>query len=140
MLGRPYQVSGRVGEGERRGRQIGVPTINLADMPPQKLLPPDGVYAVRVEWRGGRAGGMMNQGPSRPSATAGGRWRRTCSASRATCTASGSGSSGWSGSATSERFPSVEALKQQLERDRTRALAVLAAARPDPAGDLTPER
>ena len=28
-----------------------------------KLLPPDGVYAVRVEWRGGGAGGMMNQGP-----------------------------------------------------------------------------
>ena len=64
MLGRPYRVSGRVVEGARRGRQIGVPTINLGDIPPQKLLPPDGVYAVRVEWRGGRVGGMMNQGAS----------------------------------------------------------------------------
>ena len=49
--------------GERRGRQPGAPTINLAGIPPEKLLPPDGVYAVRVEWRGGRADGMMNQGP-----------------------------------------------------------------------------
>ena len=32
-----------------------------------------------------------------------------------------------------ERFPSVEALKEQLQRDRTRARAVLAAARPDPS-------
>ena len=32
-----------------------------------------------------------------------------------------------------ERFPSVEALKEQLQRDRTRALAVLAAARIDPS-------
>ena len=38
-------------------------TINLTDVPPDKLLPPDGVYAVRVQWRGGRAEGMMNQGP-----------------------------------------------------------------------------
>ena len=53
MLGRPYTVSGLVGHGEHRGRLIGVPTINLVDVPPQKLLPPDGVYAVRVEWRQG---------------------------------------------------------------------------------------
>ena len=63
MLGRPYTVSGVVGHGAGRGRQIGVPTINLTDVPPQKLLPPDGVYAVEVEWRGGRVGGMMHQGP-----------------------------------------------------------------------------
>jgi len=24
---------------------------------------PDGIYAVEVEWRGGRVGGMMHQGP-----------------------------------------------------------------------------
>ncbi len=32
-------------------------------VPARKLLPPDGVYAVWVEWRGGRAAGMLNQGP-----------------------------------------------------------------------------
>ncbi len=71
-LGRPYRVSGRVERGAERGRTIGVPTVNLAP-PESKLLPPDGVYAVRVEWGGGVAGGMMNQG-SRPTVGDGGRW------------------------------------------------------------------
>jgi riboflavin kinase/FMN adenylyltransferase len=133
MLGRPYSVSGVVGEGERRGRLLGVPTINLSDVPPQKLLPPDGVYAVRVEWRGGRAGGMMNQGP-RPTFQDG---RRTLEAHLF----------GFEGNLYGEwvriewverlrdveRFASVEQLQQQLERDRSRAQAVL-AARPDPSG------
>jgi len=63
LLGRPYAVNGTVGRGDGRGRELGVPTINLAGIHPRKLLPPDGVYAVRVEWAGGTAGGMMNQGP-----------------------------------------------------------------------------
>src|SRR5918995_7511430 len=58
MLGRPYGVVGRVGQGERRGRLLGVPTINLNELSPRKLLPPDGVYAVRVEWRGGGQRGV----------------------------------------------------------------------------------
>jgi riboflavin kinase/FMN adenylyltransferase len=63
MLGRRYDLMARVGGGAGRGRKLGVPTINLAGVSPRKQLPPDGVYAVRVEWRGGQAGGMMNQGP-----------------------------------------------------------------------------
>lgn len=63
MLGRRYDLMARVGEGAGRGRKLGVPTINLAGVSARKQLPPDGVYAVRVEWRGGQAGGMMNQGP-----------------------------------------------------------------------------
>jgi len=55
-------VSGVVGRGAGRGRQLGVPTINLTGLSPRKLLPPDGVYAVWVETRTGRFGGMMNQG------------------------------------------------------------------------------
>jgi riboflavin kinase/FMN adenylyltransferase len=62
-LGRPYSVRGVVMRGAGRGRTIGIPTLNLAPPDPRKLLPPDGVYGVRVEWRGGRYGGMMNQGP-----------------------------------------------------------------------------
>ncbi len=129
MLGRPYSVSGVVGQGERRGRTIGVPTINLTDVPPQKLLPPDGVYAVQVEWRGGRTGGMMNQGP-KPTFEDG---RRSLEAHLF----------GFEGELYGEwvriewverlrdirRFASVEQLRQQLERDRGRALAVLGARR-----------
>jgi riboflavin kinase/FMN adenylyltransferase len=130
MLGRPYQVSGRVGHGERRGRLIGIPTINLAEVPPQKLLPPDGVYAVRVEWRGGRAGGMMNQGP-KPTFQDG---RRTLEAHLFDFDGDLYGE--WVRIEWVERlrdvkrFASVEAFQQQLERDQSRARAVLAAAGP----------
>jgi len=129
MLGRRYGVVGRVGEGERRGRPLGVPTINLSELSPRKLLPPDGVYAVRVEWRGGSAGGMMNQGP-RPTFEDGrrvleahifdfdgdlyGEWVRIEWIKRLR---------------DIERFGSVEQLQKQLERDRTRAVAAVAAAR-----------
>ena len=125
MLGRPYGVVGRVGRGEQRGRLLGVPTINLSELSPRKLLPPDGVYAVRVEWRGGHAGGMMNQGP-KPTFQDGRRvleahifdfegdlydeWVRIEWVERLRDV---------------ERFESVERLKQQLQHDRTRALGVL---------------
>ena len=65
-LGRPYSTRGVVERGLGRGRTLGIPTINLAPPDPRKLLPPDGVYAVRVEWRRVRYGGMMNQG-ARPT-------------------------------------------------------------------------
>jgi riboflavin kinase/FMN adenylyltransferase len=62
-LGRLYSVSGRVIGGARRGRTIGFPTLNLGPPPPRKLLPPEGVYAVRVQTPAGPVGGMMNLGP-----------------------------------------------------------------------------
>ena len=62
-LGRLYSVSGRVIEGAQRGRRIGFPTLNLGPPPPRKLLPPEGVYAVRVQTAAGPVGGMMNLGP-----------------------------------------------------------------------------
>jgi riboflavin kinase/FMN adenylyltransferase len=63
LLGRPYSITAPVIRGSARGRKLGYRTINLAITNPRKLLPPDGVYAVRAEWRGGAAGGMMHQGP-----------------------------------------------------------------------------
>jgi riboflavin kinase/FMN adenylyltransferase len=62
LLGRPYVVVGKVEHGAGRGRTIGIPTANLGGVPANKLLPPDGVYAARVETRTGRYGGMLNQG------------------------------------------------------------------------------
>lgn len=62
-LGRPYSVSGRVIRGESRGRALGFPTLNLSAPSPRKLLPPQGVYAVRVQTPRGAYGGMMNLGP-----------------------------------------------------------------------------
>ena len=62
-LGRRYSFSGTVRSGERRGRLLGFPTLNIALPSGRKLLPPHGVYAVRAEGRGGMFGGMMNLGP-----------------------------------------------------------------------------
>ena len=54
LLGRPYEVRGVVAPGERRGRELGYPTANLA-VPPEILLPADGVYAGWYVRPGGRA-------------------------------------------------------------------------------------
>lgn len=128
-LGRPYQLSARVGRGERRGRLLGVPTINLIDVPSHKLLPPDGVYAVWVEWRCGRVGGMMNQGP-----------RPTFGDGRKSLEAHLFGFDGdlydewvrieWVERLRDvERFASGEQLVEQLRRDRAQAEAALDASR-----------
>ena len=63
MLGRPYAVSGTVVHGEHRGRGLGFPTINLSPPSPRKLLPPDGVYAARVQTPRGAFGAMVHMGP-----------------------------------------------------------------------------
>jgi riboflavin kinase/FMN adenylyltransferase len=46
MLGRPYSIAGVIARGDRMGKRLGWPTINL--VPENKLLPLDGVYATRV--------------------------------------------------------------------------------------------
>ena len=61
-LGRLYSVGGTVTAGDQRGRKLGFPTINLAP-PPRKLLPPEGVYAARVQTPRGTFGAMVNLGP-----------------------------------------------------------------------------
>jgi riboflavin kinase/FMN adenylyltransferase len=44
LLGRPHQVRGVVVRGDRRGRQLGFPTANVA-VPGEILLPAPGIYA-----------------------------------------------------------------------------------------------
>ena len=61
-LGRPYSVSGVVAHGAGRGRLLGFRTLNVAVASPRKLLPPEGVYAVRVQTPTGAFTGMMNLG------------------------------------------------------------------------------
>lgn len=47
LLGHPYRLLGEVVVGQQLGRTIGFPTANLK-LPPEKFLPRQGVYAVRV--------------------------------------------------------------------------------------------
>jgi riboflavin kinase/FMN adenylyltransferase len=44
LLGHPHEVRGTVVEGDRRGRELGYPTANVA-VPGQCCLPADGIYA-----------------------------------------------------------------------------------------------
>jgi len=61
-LGRPFFLEAEVVRGEGLGRGVGFPTANAGVDSAGKLLPPGGVYAVEVETRGERYGGMMNVG------------------------------------------------------------------------------
>jgi len=49
LLGREYEIDGLVARGERVGRKIGYPTINLS--PENEISPADGVYVTRTEIR-----------------------------------------------------------------------------------------
>ncbi|MFQ6102755.1 MAG: bifunctional riboflavin kinase/FAD synthetase [Candidatus Glassbacteria bacterium] len=62
-LGRFYSFSGKITEGQGRGRGLGYPTVNLVIDAPEKLIPSWGIYAVLVGNKGEEAGGMMHIGP-----------------------------------------------------------------------------
>jgi riboflavin kinase/FMN adenylyltransferase len=61
LLGRPYDIRGTVVHGEKRGRALGFPTINLA-VPRERLLPRDGIYAMRVRVKGQDVGAAASLG------------------------------------------------------------------------------
>jgi len=65
-LGYPYFLNGTVVEGSKIGRTIGFPTANIAVDDHMKLLPRNGVYAVKAELEGKEYPGMMNIG-TRPT-------------------------------------------------------------------------
>ena len=144
-LGRLYSVSGRVVRGAQRGRDLGFRTLNLDAPSPRKLLPPEGVYAVRAQTRSGAFGGMMNLGP-RPTF---GEQERVLEAHL--FDASGD----WYDTTVrldfvarlrdTMRFESPQALVEQLRRDEVaarRALTASGAPRtfPSSAGSFTPQQ
>jgi len=67
-LGRPYAVRGTVVRGDGRGARLGFPTANLQVSHPDKLLPLEGIYAVRAVLREGTFDGVLHLGP-RPTFT-----------------------------------------------------------------------
>lgn len=62
FLGYDYMISGSVQEGSKIGRDIGFPTANIHIANPYKLIPADGVYAVKVTLEGRKLYGMLNIG------------------------------------------------------------------------------
>jgi riboflavin kinase / FMN adenylyltransferase len=125
LLGRDYAVVGEVVHGDGRGRDLGFPTANLRFDGPV-VLPPNGIYSVRVSWDGRRASGVASLGV-RPTFGAGerllevnlfdfdgdlyGRRLRVEFVRR---------------QRGERKFGSVDALVRQMEQDAQRARLVLA--------------
>ncbi len=119
LLTYPYQLRGRIVSGYKLGRTIGFPTANIEVDSPYKLLPKVGVYAVWVELLGKRYKGMLYIG-KRPTLQNGDNLTIEVNIL------------GFSGNAYNDEitvsfvyavredktFESVEALREQLERDR----------------------
>ena len=61
-LGYEYFIKGTVINGYRVGHRLGFPTANLKPDSDDKLIPADGVYALRVSVEGDVYGGMLNIG------------------------------------------------------------------------------
>ena len=126
LLGRNYAVTGRVAHGDKRGRTLGFPTVNL---PLRRLPPLTGVFAVRVHGlHGGARDGVASVGV-RPTITDGGRpiaeaylfdFRDTIYGRRITIE--------FLHKLREEmRFPDVDALTRQMRRDADDARQFFAA-------------
>ena len=61
LLGYEFFAKSRIIHGKQLGRKIGIPTINM-EFPPEKLLPPNGVYVTRVLMDGVWYKGVTNVG------------------------------------------------------------------------------
>jgi riboflavin kinase / FMN adenylyltransferase len=123
-LGRPYELSGKVVTGIGRGHEIGFPTANLEPNHPDKLIPAIAVYAVAVELKGQTYPGMLGIG-TRPTFGGGARtievhligfsddlYGQTI------------GLHFLKKLRNEERYPGIEALQEQMGRDRENSLAV----------------
>ena len=66
LLGHYFTLTGTVARGQQIGRTIGFPTANLVIAHAHKLIPPDGIYAVRARHKGTTYDGMLYIG-NRPT-------------------------------------------------------------------------
>lgn len=66
FLGRNYSITGHVIHGNKIGRSLGFPTANISVKENYKLIPSDGIYAVRVCLEYAKYDGMLNIG-NRPT-------------------------------------------------------------------------
>ena len=60
LLGRPYSLIGKVVHGDGRGREIGFPTANIETQ--NQVYPPNGVYAIRAKLEERWLDGVLNIG------------------------------------------------------------------------------
>lgn len=126
FLGYRYGLKGVVVSGQKVGRTIGFPTANMKLYEPLKLIPADGVYSVFVEVLGKVYIGICNIG-TRP--TVGESNERTIETHILDFDEDIYGLDikiEFVGGIRSEKkFPSLDALKEQLQRDKSFAMDLL---------------
>jgi len=61
-LGRPYSIQGKVIEGDKIGRTIDFPTANIEVIFKHKLIPSEGIFAVKIIVDDAYYNGMLNIG------------------------------------------------------------------------------
>jgi riboflavin kinase / FMN adenylyltransferase len=125
LLGYRYMLTGNVVKGKQLGRTIGFPTANMVINDPYKLVPADGVYAVKVHCRGKTWNGMLNIG-MRPTVNG---LNKTIEVNILDFDADIYGETLTLDFVkrlrNEQKFDGLEALKQQLNLDRLSAKAVL---------------
>jgi len=62
LLGYDFSIYGKVVKGEGLGQELDFPTANIKVEDPYKLIPADGIYAVRVRYEGQTYKGMLSIG------------------------------------------------------------------------------
>jgi riboflavin kinase / FMN adenylyltransferase len=124
-LNRPYSFIGNVTRGKQLGRTIGFPTANLSVDSPLKLIPANGVYAVKVQHKLQQFNGMLNIG-----------FQPTVNGQNLTIEVHLFDFSGdlydqdlkvelITRLRDEQKFPSLEALQQQLKQDEKNARSLL---------------
>jgi len=126
-LGRSYCIHGLVAKGEQLGRQIGFPTANVYVPERYKLIPADGVYAVKVHLGNRSLEGMLNIG-QRPTVEG---QNRTIEVNMFNFDEDIYGLSLTvefvSFIRKEKRFESLDSLKEQLALDKSNAMKILTA-------------
>lgn len=124
MLGRPFEVLGRVVPGDARGKKLSFPTANLEVE--NELLPADGVYVTRLQLGERHVGSVTNIGV-RPTFEGSGRVVETHVLDLHEDLYGRQVALSFLERLRGEmKFPSAEALVEQIRRDVARAREVLA--------------
>ncbi|MBX7203964.1 MAG: bifunctional riboflavin kinase/FAD synthetase [Bacteroidia bacterium] len=127
LLGYDYQLKGVVKHGNKVGRTIEFPTANIYVLEKYKLVPGEGVYAVKVDVLGEKFNGMLNIG-KRP--TVGGSGDVTIEVHLIDSKKDLYGrviNINFVEKIRNEiKFPTMDDLKKQLEKDKFEALRLLA--------------
>ncbi|TVQ67942.1 MAG: bifunctional riboflavin kinase/FAD synthetase [Balneolaceae bacterium] len=131
FLQRNYILNGTVIHGDKRGASIGYPTANLQPHHPSKVIPLNGVYAVWARINGEYFPAMMNIG-DRPTFEQSGYSLEVHIFDFSQNLYGREIQVQFAGRIRDEmKFEGVEALVNQLERDRIDSLEILNKIRPD---------